>query len=1007
MKEKNDLSFSDRILKALSIRPNEKTTFFNFFLFNLVLYAGIFLGRAIRDGLFFTKIGANYLPFVFIANAISMSIFGTYFAKWTGGKYSLKKVSISLFFYSAIVVFVFSFLFSLDISGNVPNIDFSLEKLAIILFYWLTEIPIFLMIVVIWIIAGNYISESMGQRLNPKIIGGGHIGIVLGGIIAVFAPSMFKIQMQSLSYVWGGVVILEILMIMIIYKVCKPLPTEREEEIIEAPPLEEEVGFFADFKNSFKVVRKYKFSIYFALIALFNFFLFGINDYMLNSRAIAAGISEDRLIAILGYFTIGFGILSAVTQFSFMTKIIKKFGVAKANMGGALIFVAGFSILFLTSTNMFEPLQDLFVKITGLQKAWLLLYSIAMVRFGGYIAEYLFNQSMLPPIYGAIPDEDREVTRTFIEGTFVQMVFGLTGLFLIAYRFIFKQNLDLMILLGAIAASLMLVFSWRLISEYKEMIKLSKKSIKEQIIEKVIGKVNREKVKKLFNRKNKFIKKSLIEFLCKNKKEEFVGDIYNQLGENTDINISVINGIIEFNNMEYFDRLLNEYIEFDDKTNRFLRFKRFNKEEVRTMLSGFYRMHHSHDVFSIFEEIEKNERLTIEQMQEIIFFFSKLRNKNGILKASAILENLASKDEKIAQTLSAEIGFDNFAEKIYESIKELIDSIYFQGKTEETDKEEIENKEKLRSEKIEELCKYLYLVEKINYSKQSVLFKTFEKILESIKIMELRSQAADIAKNIISKNIFLPLIAVNNLTKNDPEIPVEELPFLLADVPPLNGKELTYLTKLYPMYSIEKIPMADGYVSVNKLLEDFIKKGKPALTLNSYKILKQRVKTNIEEDYEIESKSELFENELKKLYLMWILVWEFKPIDRSIYLFAKKRVKLYQKNLLYSLSLLPGVDASDNFDVELFYRNISSVNRLLKDNSITLMEQILPRDYFREIDEYFYLDDKSNPSREEELAAKAKEKFKKDVGLRRIYKILNDDILINLIGEKEVNHESQ
>jgi len=1005
--KKNNLSFGDKLLKALSIRPNEKRIFFYFFLFNLVLYAGIFLGRAIRDGLFFSKVGANYLPLVFIANAISMSIFGTYFGRWTGGKYSLKKVSISLFFYSAIIILAFSFLFSLDISGDIPNFDFSLEQLLIIVFYWLTEIPIFLMIVVIWIIAGNYISESMGQRLNPKIIGGGHIGIVLGGVIAVFAPSIFNIQMKSLSYLWGGIVILEILMILLIYKKCKSLPTEPEEEIIEKMLQEEKAGFFEDFKNSFKVVRKYKFSVYFAMIALFNFFLFGINDYMLNSRAIEAGLNEDKLIAILGVFTIGFGVLSAITQFAFMTKIIKKFGIAKANMGGALIFVIGFSILFLTSTNMFEPLQDLIVKVTGMQKAWLLLYGIALVRFGGYIAEYLFNQSMLPPIYGAVPEEDREVTRTFIEGTFVQMVFGLTGLFLIAYRFAFKQNLDLMILLGGIAASLMLLFSWRLISEYKEMIKLGKKNLREQFIEIVVGDPDREKVKELFKRKNRFIKNSLIEFLCKLKKEQFLGDIYNQLGEDPKINIPVINGIIEFNNLEYFGRLLDEYIEFDRKTNTFLGFKRFHQGEVRALLSGFYRMYHSYDVFSIFRNIEKDEALPIEHMQEIVFFFSRLENKNGIIKANAILEHLESKDEKCAQALSAEIGFDDFADSIYEQITGLIDSLPSLIETGKIDRPGIENEEKLRAEKTEELCKYLHLVEKINYSDQSVLFKTFERILDALNIMELRSQALDIAKKMISKSILLPIIAVKNLTKNDPEIPVEELPFLLSDVPPLNAKDLKYLANAYPEYSVDEMPVVEEYFSVNALLESFINVGKPALVLNSYNVLNQRIRNNVENNYKYENANAFFQNELKKLYLACILAWEFKPVDHSVYLFAKKRVHLYQKNLLYSLSLLPEVMGSDNFEVELFYRNLTSGNRLLKDNSITLLEQILPRNYFRDIDDYYYLDDENNPSREEELAEKAKERYKEDAELNKIYEILNDGILINLIQEKEVNHENQ
>lgn len=103
----------------------------------------------------------------------------------------------------------------------------SVEKITIAIFYWVTEIPIFLMLNLIWIISEKYISESMGQRLNPKIIDGGHVGIVIGGCIAVFSPSFFKISMQSLTYVWGGILFVAMLMTLIVYKVCLPLPKER------------------------------------------------------------------------------------------------------------------------------------------------------------------------------------------------------------------------------------------------------------------------------------------------------------------------------------------------------------------------------------------------------------------------------------------------------------------------------------------------------------------------------------------------------------------------------------------------------------------------------------------------------------------------------------------------------------------------------------------------------------------------------------------------------------
>lgn len=964
----------ESILKKLNIRANEKAIFFNFFLFNLFLYAGIFLGRAIRDALFFSNIGAQYLPGIFILNAVTMTIFGPRFIKWTGEGYSLKKVAMALLAVSTVIIALFSFLFSLNPPGNIPGTSFPLLNGFIILFYWLTEIPIFLMLMLIWIIADNYISESQGQRINPKIIGGGHIGIVIGGIIAVFAPGLFNIKMQTLAYVWAGIAFLEVLMVAIIYKACKPLPREIVEENSEKEGVEVRK------KSNLATVKKYKFSFYFLFVTLFNFFLFGINDYMLNTRAGEAGINEGQLILILGYFTIGFGLLSAVVQFSLFTKIIKKFGIAGANLGGASIFVFGAIILLITSTHMFEPFQNWFLNISGIEKAKLFLFGIAIVRFGGYVAEYLFNQSLLPALYGSIPSEDRGVIRSFIEGPFTQMVFGATGIFLILYEAVFKNNdktnLDLLVLLGAVSASLMLFFSWLMIPEYREILKVSKRSVTEKILAAVIGDIDRPKLLRLFDKNSSFVTTALVDFLSKNKKHEFVGDIFSQFGKNRTVNIAVINGIIELNNLEYFDKLVNKFIEFAPNSRKMERFKRSDAGEIRTFLSAFYRMRHNYDVFSMFEEIEHNKYCSIEQKQEIIYFFSKLDNKNGIIKANKILENLD--DKNLAIKLSAEVGFDNFAAEIQAELAGLIASIEEEG----------------NDSQFERLKELLSIVPKINYSTQVMLFDAFKKVLGSFKFLEVRSVGFSVAKKMIDKNVFLPLIAVDLFSKENSGLPIEELPALLADIPAVGEKEISYLQTFQQDFSKECIPIHNNHFSINHLLEDYISQGNPALMLNAYRVLNRRIKSHIEDNYTLEKPGTLFENALKKLYLIWTVVEESKVDNDSEYLLAKKRAEVYFKqSLLYSLSLLP---ESDPFDVEQFYKNLMSGNRLLKDNSITLLEQALPRSYFKKIDEYFYIDDDANPGKESELAAKARLIYGNEAESSNALKFFNDDILNRL-----------
>jgi len=961
-------------LRRLDIKIDEKSIFINFFLFNLILYAGIFLGRAIRDSLFFSKLGADYLPYIFIANAVSMSIFGIFIAKWTGTEYSLKKVSASLFAVSGLVIFIFAFIFSSDLNINIYGV--SVEKITIAIFYWVTEIPIFLMLNLIWIISEKYISESMGQRLNPKIIGGGHVGIVIGGCIAVFSPSFFKISMQSLTYVWGGILFVAMLMTLIVYKVCLPLPKEPLEENEDNRISESQSGFISDFLYSFKVIKKYQYSVYFAMIALFNFFLFGINDYMLNTRAITAKVPENTLIEILGYFTIGFGLFSAFVQFAFITRIIKRFGTAQANLGGGLIFLLSSSVLLITSTNMFEPVQKLIFSLTTLKPEMFFLYIMAFVRFSGYIAEYLFNQTMLPPLYGAIPDQDREITRSFIEGTFVQMVFGLTGIFLLAYKVVFKNNLDFLIVLGFASACLMLTYCIKMKKEYKEMMKLTKKA-NVFFLNKIVNSVSLDKdtVKQTFDKNRPFITCSLINLMAIEKNDRYIDDIFRQYGENKDINIAVINAVIELNNINYFDKLLYNFCVFKENSHKIEAFIKSDLNELRTLFSGFYKMHHNYDVLDMFEEVENNPESSDEIKQEIVYLFSKLDNKNGIVRANKIIEKMPDKDN--ALKLSAEIGFDTFADQLHIELEEIF-----------------ENNRHDHSR----LNELLTIAEKINYSSQKRFFDIFICVLKTFDYIEIRKTSLFAAKSMIAKNHFLGFIAIDYLMRTNNLSAQKELPSLLINFPPIPKIEIQYFEKNYPEISKQNIPIINndgnnGIVSINKLLEAFILNGQPTLSLNSCKVLFNRIQHKIEPHYQMESPRKLFDHQLKKLYLSWVLLADFNEVD-SKRKFIKNKIDNYKHSIIFIISFLT---ESNEFKPDLYFKNIMSSNKLLKDNAISFFEQILDRDIFRMLDDYFYIDDTSNITRTADLAIKAKFLYPEETQLDHICNIMNDNLMEQFI----------
>ena len=95
------------------------------------------------------------------------------------------------------------------------------------------------------------------------------------------------------------------------------------------------------------------------------------------------------------------------------------------------------------------------------------------VRICGWAAEFLFNQSLLPFIYGALPQAEEQRGRLFIEGPVTALTNGAVGIFLIGYFWAFAEadsesygfRLDLLYFIGIIAAAVMWFWSKKMIPE--------------------------------------------------------------------------------------------------------------------------------------------------------------------------------------------------------------------------------------------------------------------------------------------------------------------------------------------------------------------------------------------------------------------------------------------------------------------------------------------------------------------------------------------------------------
>ena len=73
-----------RLARLLDMREHEIVPCFMFSVLNFLIMAGIFLGRAVRDSLFFIEVGAEWLPLAFVFNAIVLIGVSLFFSKLSG-----------------------------------------------------------------------------------------------------------------------------------------------------------------------------------------------------------------------------------------------------------------------------------------------------------------------------------------------------------------------------------------------------------------------------------------------------------------------------------------------------------------------------------------------------------------------------------------------------------------------------------------------------------------------------------------------------------------------------------------------------------------------------------------------------------------------------------------------------------------------------------------------------------------------------------------------------------
>ena len=434
-----------------------------YFALGFASFAGAFSLRVVRDTALISAAfaasgfeasrlglhtGADILPASFLANAVLMTFFATRLGGWLQ-RFPAELITLTAFFAVAAAAAISALV--------LPAIT---NPWAFLAFYILAEVPIFLFMNMIWILAGPRFTELEQRKFFPKVTGYAYLGALTPALIMLGLVS-FDIARVDVLLVLAALAALTIAACAAELRQRSGTEETEPQDIAEdasaSPP--GQPGLIEEIRWAFS--RRYM--GYFVLVTIANFVLLGIFDQTMASAAANIGMDAKTLFFRLLLATCFFAAASTLVQFLAFESMLDRFGAAKLNLFAPFFMLSGCLIYVLFGTTW----------LTGnTVSADKLFWAALAARVCGWFAEFLFNQALLPYIYGALPVRDENRGRLLVEGPVTAMTNGAVGVLLTLYIFLFaigsdKVRFELLFVTALVLAVLMLVGSVLMVPQYR------------------------------------------------------------------------------------------------------------------------------------------------------------------------------------------------------------------------------------------------------------------------------------------------------------------------------------------------------------------------------------------------------------------------------------------------------------------------------------------------------------------------------------------------------------
>jgi len=401
------------ISSLFQIRVGEGRSTLLLVLVMLLLTMGGSIGSPGINALFFSRVGVEFLPYMFIALA-GLTVVTTLALTALLGRLSKKRLYLILPVVLGLSLIAARYLVGLDLEWVYPAL-------------WLGMYLCWtLQFLVAWGLASMVFDTRQAKRLFPLLAAAGILGTTIGGLAT--KPLVDRVGAENLLLGWALAFFAVAIVIHSALRDAQEAPLRSRWD---------QPSLVQDIQRGYQFVRKSELMRWVSAGAVLMGTLFFLVVFPFSKGVAQEFPDEDSIAGFIGVFE---GLTTAVaflTSLFLANRIYAQIGFMGALLIFPVIYLLGFS------TTALYPAFAAIVALRFLQLVW---------RLG--VADTAYQA-----IFNVVPAERREPTRAFIDGVPRQAGVALAGVLLLASENVLEPSA--LFVLGALLAAIAAFAGWR------------------------------------------------------------------------------------------------------------------------------------------------------------------------------------------------------------------------------------------------------------------------------------------------------------------------------------------------------------------------------------------------------------------------------------------------------------------------------------------------------------------------------------------------------------------